>query len=159
LATKTKPEPVKFKPFRVAVKFGQVGVGMERAGLSISVQLEDVSEEKGEDFDRSAAAGRAHKLFCSKQFRAILILGKREDDDAQKKLMATDIELEQIWNTARTSAGTKDVSFKISAARSELKSAGESTLNKFAGRQGYLKVLSLMEELDLGEDDEEEAEE
>jgi len=131
---------------------------MERSGISISIQLEDISEEKGEDFDRSAAVARAHRIFCSKQFRGLLILGKREDDDAQKKLMATDIELEQVWNTARTSAGTKDVSFKISAARSELKSAGESTLNKFAGRQGYLKVVSLMDDLDLGEEEEEAAE-
>lgn len=129
---------------------------MERSGISISLQLEDISEEKGEDFDRSQAVARAHKLFCSKQFRGLLILGKREDDDAQKKLMATDVELEQVWNTARTSAGTKDVSFKISAARSELKVGGEATLNKFAGRAGYLKVLSLMEELDLGEEGEEE---
>lgn len=152
MATK-KAATVRFKAFRMAAKFNSVTVGVDTVGIGIKIQLEEITEESGEEFDRSLAVARAYRMLCQRQIGATVILGKRNDDPNQTKLIASDIELPATWHTARLSSGSKDFSFKLSATIESIGLSGLATLNKFAGREGYIKITSLKDEIEL--DDEE----
>lgn len=142
-------EPVKFKPMRLGVHFTNVSIGDLVASIGVKMSLEEIAEEKGEEFDRAAAVARAFKNLCARQIKAILILGKRNDGETQGKLIATDIELTAVYDTNRLSVGPKDITFKVSAKIKEISTA---TLIKFAKRDGYIKITSVMDEIALPED-------
>lgn len=150
-----KASPVKFRPFRMGAKFGSLTLGIETVSIGLKIQLESISEEGGEDFDRSLAVARAYRMLCARQIGAKIILGKRNDDDKQTKLIESDIELAATWMTGRLGAGSKDFSIKISVPKESVGAPGIAILTKFAGREGYFKITSLMDEIELDDETEE----
>lgn len=146
VATAEKQKPVKFKRVRIPVHFAGVNIGDEIGAVGITVTHEDLGE------DHEAAVLRAFQLLCCRRLKGILTLGKRDDGETQGKLLETDITLTGTFDTNGLRVSPKNVGSRLSASLSEVSA---SDLAKFAKRDGYFTITSLMEAIDVDDKDDE----
>lgn len=139
---------LKFKKVRIPVHFAGVSIGDETAAVGIKVNHEDLNE------DKNAAVLRAFELLCCRRLTGVLTLGKRGDGETQGKLYETDVTVTGSFDTNNLGVTPKSVSSRLSCALSEVSA---SDLAKFAKRDGYFTITSLMEALDLDDEEAEEA--
>jgi len=147
MSTAEKQKPIRFKPVKLPAAFKGVNFGDRVASIGVNVNLEDVEDKA----DESVAS--LFRWLCTRHIKAQLILGRRDEGETQGKLMPTDFEVHAEFDTGRLSASTKNASFKLSAAIDQVNC---EEFRKFANRQGWLKILSVAESIDMGDDDEEE---
>lgn len=147
-------DKVKFKKVKLPVHFNGISIGDETASVGIRLTHEDCCEPSqvtgDAKRDSEAAVLRAFQILCCRQLRGKIVLGKRDDGETQGKLMETDTVIEGVFDTANLSVGSKTIAVKLSMAKSE---TDLSTLSQFATRDGHLHITSVMEALEL--DDEE----
>lgn len=144
-----KQQPVKFKRVRIPVHFAGVNIGDEVGAVGITVTHEDLGD------DHESAVLRAYQLLCCRRLKGILTLGKRDDGETQGKLTETDITITGTFDTNGLRVSPKAFGSRLSASLSEVSA---SDLAKFAKRDGYFTITSLMEAIELDDeaDDEDE---
>lgn len=149
-ATAEKPKPVRFKRVRLPVHFANVSVGDETAAVGIKVNHEDLGK------DHEAAVLRAYQLLCCRRLKCILVLGRRGDGETQGKLYETDVQITGTFDTNNLGVTPKVVGSRLSC---NLEEVSASDLAKFAKRDGYCTITSLMEAIETDDEDESDDEE
>lgn len=137
----------RFKKVRIPVHFAGVSIGEDTGAVGITVNHEDIDAD-----DKNAAVLRAFELLCCRRLGGVLTLGKRGDGETQGKLYETDITISGTFDTNNLKVTPKSFGSRLSCALAEVSA---SDLAKFAKRDGYFTITSLMEALDT--DDEEES--
>lgn len=148
----TKP---KFKKLRLPVSFTGFAAGDEIMSIGFQVGHEHLVDNINAEGAHAAAVARAYELFCCRQLTATLTLGRRELDEDQGDLLETDVKFSETFDVAMKAPTTKTCGGKLACV---MTADGPSEMVKFAKREGYLTITSLMEALDLG-DDEDDADE
>lgn len=143
-------QKVRFKPVKIPVAFKGYGSGDAVEGIGFNIDLKTLND------DTEAAAADLFRWLASRHIRAVLVLGRRPEGETnreQTKLIATEIETKGEFDVGRLSLSHKNASGKLSAP---LGSLDGDDLRKFSNRDGWLKITSVMEEIDTGDDDAEE---
>lgn len=149
MSTAERQKPIRFKPVRLPAAFKGVSFGDRVASIGVNVNLEDVED----DSDESVKS--LFRWLCTRHIKAQLILGRRNEGETQGKLVATDFEVHSEFDTGRLSVSTQNVSFKLSAAIDQVNC---EEFRKFANRQGWLKILSVAEAIDTGDEEDKDKE-
>lgn len=148
----------RFKRVKLPVHFGSVNIGEDTAAVGIRVMHEELVEDLTEG--HGPAVLRAFELLCCRRLGGKLVLGRRKDGETQGKLLETDIEVTGSFDTNNLSVTPKAVGSRLSCALSEVNA---SELAKFAKRDGYFIITSLMESIETepeeADDEEDEDEE
>lgn len=140
----------RFKKVRIPVHFAGVSIGDETGAVGIKVLHEDLDAN-----DKNAAVLRAFELLCCRRLGGVLTLGKRGDGETQGKLYETDVTITGSFDTNNLGVTPKSVSSRLSCALTEVSA---SDLAKFAKRDGYFTITSLMEAIETDDEDESEDE-
>jgi hypothetical protein len=147
-ATAEAPKPVKFKTVTLPVKFLGVSFDDSTCSVGIKIDLASINENKEQ------AVADLWRWLCNRHIKAQLIPGRRDDSEVQGKLIDTDIIITAEFDTNQNGTSHKEVSNRLSVA---IDTVNDSDFRKLAKREGKLKILSVMEAIDTGDEDDADA--